>query len=79
MACTAAIEEVIDEHYADQATRLGDDEADLRATIEKFRKDELEHRDTALKHDAELAPGYEVMSAAIKKGSRLAIWLSQRF
>ena len=79
MACTAAIEEVIDEHYADQATRLGDDEADLRATIEKFRKDELEHRDTALKHDAELAPGYEVMSTAIKKGSRLAIWLSQRF
>jgi ubiquinone biosynthesis monooxygenase Coq7 len=78
MACTAAVEEVIDKHYAEQAALLGDDEADLRATIEKFREDELEHRDTALEHDAELAPGYEVLSTAIKKGSRLAIWLSQR-
>ncbi|MFT5486036.1 MAG: ubiquinone biosynthesis monooxygenase Coq7 [Paracoccaceae bacterium] len=78
MACTAAIEEVIDEHYAEQAATLGDDEADLRATIEKFREDELEHRETALEHDAELAPGYEVLSTTIKKGSRLAIWLSQR-
>jgi 3-demethoxyubiquinol 3-hydroxylase len=78
MACTAAIEEVIDGHYAEQAALLGDDEAELRATIEKFREDELEHRDTALEHDAELAPGYEFLSTAIKKGSRLAIWLSQR-
>lgn len=78
MACTAAIEEVIDEHYAEQASRLGDDEADLRATIEKFREDELEHRETALEHDAELAPGYEILSTAIKRGSRLAIWLSLR-
>lgn len=78
MACTAAVEEVIDEHYAKQAEALGDDQAELRATIEKFREDELEHRDTALEHDAELAPGYEVLSTAIKKGSKLAIWLSQR-
>ena len=78
MACTAAIEEVIDEHYAEQASRLGDDEADLRATIEKFREDELEHRETALEHDAELAPGYEILSTAIKRGSRVAIWLSLR-
>ena len=78
MACTVAIEEVIDEHYAEQAAVLGDDEAELRDTIEKFRADELEHRDTALDHDAELAPGYEVLSTAIKKGSRVAIWLSKR-
>ena len=79
MACTAAVEEVIDEHYAGQAEKLGDDEAELRDTIEKFRAEELEHRDTALEHEAELAPGYEVLSAAIKKGSKLAIWLSERF
>lgn len=78
MACTAAVEEVIDEHYAKQARALGDDEADLRSTIEKFREDEQEHRETALEHDAELAPGYELLSTAIKKGSRLAIWLSER-
>lgn len=78
MACTAAVEEVIDEHYAKQADALGDDQAELRATIEQFREDELEHRETALEHDAELAPGYEALSAVIKKGSRLAIWLSER-
>ncbi len=79
MACTAAVEEVIDEHYAGQAAALGDDEGELRETIERFRADELEHRDTAIEHEAELAPGYEALSAAIKSGSRLAIWLSERF
>ena len=79
MACTAAVEEVIDEHYAKQAAALGDDEAELRETIEKFREDELEHRDTAIAHEAEETPGYEALSAVIKKGSKLAIWLSERF
>ncbi len=79
MACTVAVEEAIDEHYADQAKTLGSDEPALRQTIEKFRGEELEHRDTALQHEAERAPGYPALSAAIKSGSRLAIWLSERF
>jgi ubiquinone biosynthesis monooxygenase Coq7 len=79
MACTVAVEEVIDRHYADQAERLGDDEADLRGTIEKFRADEIEHKDEALAHGAEGAPGYELLTGAVKAGSRLAIWLSTRF
>jgi ubiquinone biosynthesis monooxygenase Coq7 len=78
MACTAAVEEVIDRHYADQAARLGDDEGPLRATLERYREDELEHRDTALGHGAEQAPAYELLTGAIKAGSRLAIWLSKR-
>ena len=78
MACTNAIEEVIEEHYAKQAAALGDDEAALRDTIIEFRKDELEHRDIAREHEAEQAPGYEHLSSVIKKGSRMAIWLSER-
>jgi 3-demethoxyubiquinol 3-hydroxylase len=78
MACTVAIEETIDEHYAGQAAALGDDEAELRTTIEKFRAEEIEHRDEALASGAEETPGYEVMTAAIRAGSRLAIWLSTR-
>jgi ubiquinone biosynthesis monooxygenase Coq7 len=78
MACTVAVEEVIDEHYAGQAARLGDDERALHDTIEEFRAEELEHRDTGLAHGAEDTPGYEPLSAAIKAGSRLAIWLSER-
>ena len=78
MACTVAVEEVIDEHYAKQADQLGEDETALRETIEEFRAEELEHRDTALEHGAEETPGYEALSAAVKAGSRLAIWLSER-
>ena len=78
MACTAAIEDVIEEHYADQAAQLGDDEAPLRETIETYRADELAHREEALAHEAEQAPAYELLTGAIKTGSRLAIWLSSR-
>lgn len=78
MACTVAVEETIDEHYASQAAALGDDEAELRATIEKFRAEEIEHRDEALAAGAEQAVAYGPMTAAIKAGSRLAIWLSTR-
>jgi len=78
MACTVAVEEVIDEHYRGQAERLGADEPELKATIEEFRHDELEHRDTALAHGAEETIGYEALTSVVKTGSRLAIWLSER-
>ncbi len=79
MACTVAVEEVIDEHYARQAERLSTEEPELRQMIEEFRADELEHRDIGLEHGAEQTPGYELLTGAIKAGSRLAIWLSERF
>jgi len=80
MACTVAVEEVIDEHYAAQVADLDGeaDEKDLRETFEAFRQEELAHRDTGLEHGAEQAAGYEVLSGAVKAGSRLAIWLSTR-
>lgn len=80
MACTVAIEETIEEHYAGQAAALEGEagETGLKSVIEEFRADELAHRDTALAHGAEQAPAYPVLSAAIKAGSRLAIWLSER-
>ena len=55
MACTAAVEEVIDEHYRGQIAALGDDEANLRGALETYRADEIAHRDTALEHEAEQA------------------------
>ena len=78
MACTVAVEEVIDGHYARQAERLGAGDPEFADTIEAARADELAHRDTALAHEATEAPGYELISAAIKAGARLAIWLSER-
>ncbi|UCH74403.1 MAG: demethoxyubiquinone hydroxylase family protein [Rhodospirillales bacterium] len=80
MACTVAVEETIDQHYAAQAKALEGlpEEAALKAVVEEFRADELEHRDTALAHGAEDAPAYPVLSAAVKAASRVAIWLSER-
>ena len=78
MACTEAVEEVIDAHYAHQADRLGADEAELRRVVEEFRGDEIEHRDTARARGAAEAPAYRPLKAAVKAGSRLAIWLSER-
>jgi ubiquinone biosynthesis monooxygenase Coq7 len=78
MACTVAVEEAIDEHYRAQEDTLGDDEAALRADIARFRAEELEHRDTGLEHEAEQAPAYRLLSAAIKTGCKIAIKISER-
>ena len=77
MACTVAVEEAIDEHYAQQAASLGDDEGELRDTIEVFRLEELEHRDIGLANEAELAPAYKVMARVIKTGCKVAIAVSE--
>ena len=78
MACTVAVEEVIDDHYARQAAALGEDEAPLRALIEEFRGDENEHRAIGEAEGAANAPAYGALTGAIKAGARLAIWLSER-
>lgn len=78
MACTVAVEEAIDEHYAAQVRALGSDEPELRGAIEKFRAEELEHRDIGLANEAELAPAYRVLSGAIKAGCKVAIAVSER-
>lgn len=78
MACTVAIEDVIDEHYRDQETRLGERDPEAAAAIRAARADEVAHRDAALAAGAAEAPGYGVLTGLIKSGSRLAIWLSTR-
>jgi len=77
MACTAAVEEVIEEHYARQIARL-DGDAELKKSIKRFRADEIAHRDEALAGGAEDAPGYKLLSESIKAGCRLAIRLSEK-
>ena len=78
MACTAAVEEAIDAHYAGQAERLQKRDPELKHTIEKCREEELAHRDEALARGAEEAPAYPLLSGAIKLGCRLAIKLSEK-
>jgi ubiquinone biosynthesis monooxygenase Coq7 len=78
MACTAAVEEVIDEHYASQVERLGDSDPVLKAAVEDFRAEEIAHKNEALARGAEQAPAYPLLSESIKAGVRLAIKLSER-
>jgi ubiquinone biosynthesis monooxygenase Coq7 len=80
MACTVAVEETIDEHYAAQEAALAEDdeETPLRETIAKFRAEELEHRDIGLANEAEKAIGYRLLSRVIKTGCKVAIRISER-
>ncbi len=78
MACTVAVEEVIDEHYAKQVALLGDDEKELRDLCERYRQEEVEHGQEALAHGARDAIAFRPLTAAVKAGSRLAIWLAER-
>lgn len=78
MACTQAVEEVIDDHYQHQRDTLAGKDKELEDIIEQFQAEEVEHKKIAEEHGAEEAPGYPVLSAAIKAGCRAAIWISKR-
>jgi len=82
MATTVAVEDVIERHYQKQLESLGEEEADLRAVIAKFRDDELRHRDSAQafnsKNGDKEGPAYELLSRSVKAGARLAIWMAER-
>lgn len=78
MACTAAVETEIDLHYSAQLEELGDSDPELSGMIAEFREDERAHRDAAFANGAEQAPGYPLLSGAIRLGCRLAIRLAER-
>jgi ubiquinone biosynthesis monooxygenase Coq7 len=78
MACTVAVEEVIDAHYRKQIESLPERESELRRTLIDFRADELDHRDLAIDHGARQAPGYGLLTAVIRSCCRAAIALSEK-
>lgn len=78
MACTVAVESVIDAHYAEQETQLPPEEATLKEQIQTFRAEEMEHHATGLDHGAQDAPFYRVLHHAVSTATRSAIWLSKR-
>ncbi|WP_375204780.1 demethoxyubiquinone hydroxylase family protein [Hyphococcus sp.] len=78
MACTEAVEDVIEKHYAEQIEELGETEPELQETVRQFREDELEHKNTAEDEGAREAPGYRLLSAAIRLGCRAAIRVAEK-
>ncbi|MGN7678623.1 MAG: demethoxyubiquinone hydroxylase family protein [Anaplasma sp.] len=77
MACTAAVEEVICEHYESQGALLDDSEQELRDKITQFCSEEREHMETAVSHGAERATGHRLISSAIKTACRVGIAISK--
>ena len=78
MLCTASVEEVIEDHYQNQLKKLGNDEMNLKAKIEKFKGDEVDHKNVAYESGATNKGLYSVMDKIIKTGSRIAITISEK-
>jgi 3-demethoxyubiquinol 3-hydroxylase len=90
MACTVAVEEVIDEHYQAQLKELEEEKLKntnqdeinkinaLQEKIEKFRQEELEHRDIGIDHDAQDLKFYQPLTSLIKMASKTAIFTSTK-
>ncbi len=78
MLCTASVEEVIDKHYEEQTYKLKEDEKKLKSKIEKFRQDELYHKDIAYDNGATKKGPYKILDKVIKTSSRIAIAVSEK-
>ncbi len=85
MTCTTAVEEVIDQHYQEQLEvleNLAESEkkplSDLKNNIEKFRQEELEHRDIAYENKASELNCFTPLSSFIKATTKFAIAVSKK-
>ncbi|MBM5782274.1 MAG: demethoxyubiquinone hydroxylase family protein [Pelagibacterales bacterium] len=87
MVCTTAVEETIDKHYQEQIEFLEKSEQNqvnqinlenLKNKIQKFRDEELEHRDIAYENKAAEFSAYTPLSALIKSTVKVAITLSKK-
>ncbi|XP_078097055.1 NADPH-dependent 3-demethoxyubiquinone 3-hydroxylase, mitochondrial isoform X1 [Mustelus asterias] len=82
MACTVAVEESISQHYNNQIRVLMEEDPEkykeLLEVLKKFRDEEMEHHDTGLAHDAEMAPAYSLLKNVIQAGCKAAIYVSER-
>ena len=79
MLCTASVEEVIQDHYANQIDQLEEDEKELKQKIVKFRDDEIDHKDIAYSEGASKKGLYKILDGVIKTGSRIAIKISEKY
>jgi len=89
MCCTTAVEEVIDEHYQQQLDLIKKEESflnknerekivTLKEKIQKFRDEELEHRDIGYEHKAADLAYFKPLSALIKFTTKFAIAVSKK-
>lgn len=84
MACTAAVEEVIDDHYYKQQKLLSKvpSEEKLLQKITQFRNEEIEHKSKGLEYVHSTAQsnsvGVNIFMFGVKTATKIAISLSKR-
>ena len=78
MACTEAVEEVIIQHYQNQAKYLKGKDEYLREITEKFAKDEEDHMHTAQEYDTGDDTFHKIFKKGVKVISKIAIKVSER-
>ncbi|MFZ9152830.1 MAG: demethoxyubiquinone hydroxylase family protein [Candidatus Fonsibacter ubiquis] len=80
--CTSSVEEVIGGHYGEQIDILSKkfkEEKELKKKFEKFREEELEHKDKAEQLGANNDGLYSLLDTVIKNSSKFAIAISKRY
>ena len=78
-ACTEAVESVIEGHYGDQVVELeAAGETELAETFDRFREEEVAHKDLAAEEGAKDAFAYPLLSGLIKTGCRIAIKVTEK-
>ncbi|MDX1949649.1 MAG: demethoxyubiquinone hydroxylase family protein [Rickettsiales bacterium] len=85
-ACTIAVEEVIDKHYQEQILEIekfSSEENDetlniLKNDIEKFRCEEVEHKETSEAEGASTSRLYPLIHFAVSNISKIAIKVAKK-
>jgi ubiquinone biosynthesis monooxygenase Coq7 len=80
MACTEAVETVIDTHYESQINYFTQEKnVDvLIDDLKQFQQDELEHKHTAIHHDSHHAPFYTATKALIETVCHVVIKIAHK-
>ena len=78
MACTEAVEEVIIDHYQNQARYLKGKDAALEKITKKFADDEKDHMQQAKSFDTGNDIFHKAFKLGVKSISKFAIKLSEK-
>ena len=78
MACTTAVESVINAHYASQIDQVQNTFPDLAQFLRACQEEEMHHHDIGLAHGASEAPYAESLQALIRASTRLAVSIAKR-
>ena len=80
MACTVAVEEVIDKHYQQQLNYLqnSSNNSELTKKIFQFQQEELEHRDLAYNNQAKQFLAFKPLYKFISATTKIAIAISKK-